>query len=934
MFSTLSGLAAAVVLTTTAPAPQLLPTGQAITPLAAPGAGFTPLRAGIGPHPAYLADGAAAMSLSPDKRTLLVMTSGYNRYNGADGKIVAEQSQQYIFVYSLSAKGATPVQTLTVPNSFSGIAWRPDGRGFAVGGGVDDTVILFGRGKAGYAIRATIALGHNAGNGVDVKPQAAGVAYSPDGRRLLVANYYNDSVSLIDVATRKVITEQDLRPGRIDPAQSGVAGGEYPFAVTWRDNGHAWVSAVRDREIVALDVSDRLTVSRRIATVGQPTALLYDTAARRLYATEDNADRLAIIDGATDKLAGEPRVGFPEQMATDVKGKGVNPNALARMPDGRLLVTLGGINAVALVRPGADTAATEGLAPTGWYPGAVAFAANRVYVANRKSPPGPNPEGCQPKVAETKTQATACGSANQYIFQLEKAGFLQFPLPSPRSLARLTDQVGLNIGLDHAAARATADAVMTQLRSRIKHVVFVVKENRTYDQVLGDLEVGNGDPRLAILGQRLSPSHHDLARRFVTLDNYYASGEQSSTGWTWSTAARATDVLEKTAPVNYSGRGLSYEAESGPRNLSTVLPVAERRKINPAIPDDPDLLPGQAASVSPDPDDDERPGQGFLWNAALRAGLSVRNYGFSSDFIYDSSNPKAAPLAREAFKTKTVVYVPAERDLVGRSDPYFRGFDQAFPDFWNIREWMRDFGEQEKAGTVPALTLLRISHDHFGDFKTAIDGVNTVETEMADNDYALGQIVDYIAHSSVKDDTLVFVIEDDAQNGVDHIDARRSFALIAGPYVRQKAVVSTRYTTLNLLRTLEGVLGLKPLGLNDALAVPMADIFDLSQRDWDFKATASDVLRQTQLPIPETAYAPRNVAIGGCPLRTADYWAVAMRGQDFRTEDRLDTGAFNTALWHGLSSAPQPVTRDGADLSGDRGSLLHRADMQVVCPAK
>ena len=913
---------------------QYLPTGQSLSPLAAPGAVFTPLRTGIGPHPDYVADGSGAMSTSPDGKRLVILTSGFNKYNGPDGKVVPDQSGQFIFVYNLGAKGAHLVQTLRVDNAFYGLAWRPDSRGFYVSGGVDDEVYAFTANGGGFAQTAMIALGHTKGNGADVKPQTGGLAVSPDGRLLLVANYYNDSVSLIDTATHKVVGEQDLRPGKIDPSQHGVPGGEYPLGVAWRDNGHAWVAAARDRELVALDVGKDVHVTARLPLLGEPTALLYDAAIRRLYATEDNADRLAIVDGQGDKLVAEARMGFPDQMSETSLGKGFNPDAMAKLPDGRLLVTLGGINAVAVVAPGKAGATVEGLVPTGWYPSAVASAGRFIYVANRKSPPGPNPEGCQPKVSVEKAQPNACGSANQYIFQLEKAGLLQLPRPSQKTLAALTLRVADNTGLTRTDGRAADAAVMAQLRTRIKHVIFIIKENRTYDQVLGDLEKGNGDPRLALLGERLTPSHHALARQFVDLDNFMDSGEQSSTGWTWSTAGRTTDLLEKTAPVNYSGRGLAYEAEGAPRNVNPVLTAKTRHATNPAEPDDDDVLPGPQAIVSPDPDMDDLPGQGFLWNAAIRAKLSVRNYGFAGDSLYDDDNPKALPLVREAFKDQKQVFIADDRDLATRSDPYYRGFDQKFPDFWNVREWIREFDAQDASGAVPDLTLLRIAHDHFGDFKTAIDGVNTVEKEMADNDYALGTIVEHVAHSQVEGSTLIFVIEDDAQNGADHMDARRSIAFVVGAYVRKGAVVSTRYTTISLLRTVEDVLGLKPMGLNDALAAPMAGVFDLNQApDWSFTAKASPVLRDTQLPIPAAAFAAPPLADAGCPSRSADYWQTAMAGQDFRVEDHLDTDAFNAALWTGLDGAPQPTVRDGTDLRHDRDTLLARADMKRVCPA-
>lgn len=913
----------------------LLPTGQALTPLAVPGASYQPLVTGIGPAPDYVADGAAVMATSPRGDEMLVMTSGFNRYIGADAKAVPAQSVQYIFLYRIGPAGARLVQTLPVPNSYSGAAWRPDGDGFVVGGGVDDNVHIFARaGNAFAETGAPIPLGHAAGIGVGVKPQAAGVAVSPDGKRALVANYYNDLVSLIDLDGRAVLVEQDLRPGKIDPVDTGVAGGEFPYAILWRDPHRAYVSAPRDRQIVVLDIAEQsLRVAKRIATIGEPTAMVDDAAAARLYATEDNAERLAIVDAAGDRLIAEPRLGLPAALNADELGKGVNPNALALAGARRLLVTYGGVNALAAVAVDGGEARVLGLVPTGWYPSAVAISRDggRVFVVNRKSPPGPNPQGCPPSKAFLQGQPDACSAANQYIYQLEKAGFLQFPMPDEKTLAAMTQQVGDNIGLSSSAARAAAERAMAKLRARIRHVIFIVKENRTYDQVLGDLEIGNGDPSLAILGAPLSPNHHQLARQFVTLDNFYDSGEQSSTGWTWTTAGRVPDLLEKTAPVNYAGRGLAYEAEEEDRNIPTALSPAERHAVRPMASTDPDILPGPGLLTAPDGDDDDERGQGFLWNAAIRAGLSLRNYGFSDSSVYDAAAPGFVPLIREPAKEHHAIAAPADRDLAQRTDPYFRGFDQKMPDYWRELEWEREFAGQEATGRMPALTLLRLSHDHFGDFDLAIDGVDTIETEMADNDYALGRVVERIAKSKFAGSTLVFVIEDDAQNGADHVDARRSLAFVVGPYVRQHALVSTRYTTINLLRTIEDLLGLKPLGLNDALAAPMADLFDLDQRNWSYRARAADVLKTTKLPIPAEAFEQRGASTELCHPRSAAWWAHAMRGQDFTSEDRLDTKAFNAALWAGLGQGPEPVARPATDLRADRADLLQHSVLRGRC---
>lgn len=308
--------------------------------------------------------------------------------------------------------------------------------------------------------------------------------------------------------------------------------------------------------------------------------------------------------------------------------------------------------------------------------------------------------------------------------------------------------------------------------------------------MLGDLEVGNGDPHLAILGRALSPNHHALARGFVTLDNFYDSGEQSSTGWTWTPAGRAPDLLDKTAPVNHAARGLACEAEEADRFVYTQQTMAERHATNPALSTDPDLMPGPALLTAPDADgDDDDRGQGFLWDAAVKAGLTVRNYGFSDASVYDTDRSarcrRCAGRGRRA--PASIRPRPAARQSQRSVFPRLR---PEAADYWRVLEWQREYAPMDKAGTLPSLTLLRLSHDHFGSFDQALDGVNTMKAEMADNDYAVGQVAETIAGGRAAGSALVFVVEDDAQNGADHVDARRSLALVAGVGVKQGALVS------------------------------------------------------------------------------------------------------------------------------------------------
>jgi DNA-binding beta-propeller fold protein YncE len=270
--------------------------------------------------------------------------------------------------------------------------------------------------------------------------------------------------------------------------------------------------------------------------------------------------------------------------------------------------------------------------------------------------------------------------------------------------------------------------------------------------------------------------------------------------------------------------------------------------------------------------------------------------------------------------TKTQVAFSTNAVLRPKTDIYFRGFDNSLPDYWRYQEWARDFDAHYATGGLPNLELVRFMLDHTGNFSTAIDGVNTVELQQADNDYAVGLLVQKISHSRYKDNTLIFVIEDDSQDGADHVDSHRSIAFIAGPYVKQQRVISTAYNTVDFVRTIEEILGTKPLNLNDSLAVPMVDVFDEKLQDWTFTATPSALLANTALPIPKNLFAGMKPLK---PTHDAAYWAEATRGMDFRSEDRIDFDKYNRILWKGImGDKPYPEEPSGLDLRKNRGALL------------
>jgi YVTN family beta-propeller protein len=916
---------------------EILPTMQTITPTAADGSVFTTLNPHLAANPSFVADHAVSTVVSPDGKTLLVLTSGFNTNFDASGATIPAQSNEYIFVFDIAHGAPVQRQVLTIPNAFAGIAFAPDGKTFYVSGGHNDNVHVFALSGGSWAESGTpIALAHpfNAGNGLfvnapgfgnEVDSESGGLAVTRDGTKLVVANYENDSISVLDLTTRTKVAELDLRPGKIDPAFAGVAGGEFPYWVAIKGNDVAYVSSIRDREVVVVDISGASSpkVVARVATQGNPIKMVLNRRQSLLYVATDNADTVDVIDTATNQVVHRIRTSGPHGLRRGQLPVGSSPNSLAFSPDERTLyVTNAGSNSVAVIDVDDDgRGEVRGLIPTGWYPTSVSVSADgrRLYVVNAKSNAGPNPEHCV-GTSPTNTFAPGCppanqnGSDNTYVWQITKAGFLTLPVPGDRELDRLTGIVAKNNGFTHTRSDDAEDLVAA-LHDRIKHVIYIVKENRTYDQILGDIPGSDGDSSITQFPQPITPNFHAIANQFVNLDNFYCSGEVSMDGWQWSVGARTVDATEKTVPVNYAGRGLSYDSEGTDRDVNVALSTpAERNAANPINPLDPDLLPGPRNEMELDGPSGEE-GGGYIWDAALRAGKSVRNYGFWIDLVRYSAPPSLGgiPPIRDPFGANTQVSFVAGVSLLPITDKFFRGFDPALPDFWRFKEWEREFDGYVASGDLPAFEMVRFMEDHMGSFSTAIDGVNTPEAQQADNDYAVGLLVDKIAHSRYAKDTLVFVLEDDSQDGPDHVDAHRSTAYVAGPFVKHGKVVSTRYATVNVLRTIEDILGLEHMNLHDGGVSPMTDVFDLRQSHWTFEAAPSDLLRtSTTLPLPPkpAGSAHRDLK----PTHDAAWWAAATAGFDFRKEDLNNAQAFNRLLWNGtMGSKPYPSRRGGSN---------------------
>ncbi|GAC1412568.1 MAG: alkaline phosphatase family protein [Burkholderiaceae bacterium] len=859
----------------------------------------------------------------------MVLTTGYNYITDDKGVFVPGDSTQFVFVFDVSSGNPVQKQVLPVSNSYVGIAFAPDGKKFYVPGGGEDNLHVFALGTNGWAESGTpVPLGHNkTGNGLAQGPLASGIAVTADGARAVVTNQYNDSVTIVDLNNAKVLSEQDLRPGK-SGGSPGTAGGEYPNAVSIVGNTTAYISSERDREVVVVDISGAApAVKARVPVQGNPNKMVLNKAQTKLYVASDNADVLSVIDTAKNIVTAMVPTVAPTGLLSpaQAKYKGAAPNAVALSADEKTVyVANRGTNSLAVISLAADQPVVVGLIPTGWYPSDVRVSADggMLYISNAKTLPGPNPGNC---LGYATVPCPVGGTpvvfrANQYIENLTGSALQAVPIPNAATLDLLTAQVATNNTFN--AVPGNADArTMEFLRANIKHVIYVVKENRTYDQVLGDLGKGNGDPKLTEFPQKTTPSLHALANNFVTLDNFHDSGEVSGNGWPWTTSARESNAGAKMLPPNYAGNGGggSYDWEGVNRNVNVGLSGAARNAANPLSQTlDADTLPGTGNVAAPDGPNGEVQ-QGYLWNSTLRAGLSVRNYGFSIDLTRYSLPASQAslsiPVDRTPFASKSVQAYAANPELVPVTDPYFRGFDDSYPDFYREQEWEREFNEFVSNGKLPSLSLVRLMNDHTGSYSTAIDGVNTPEVQVADNDYAVGRLVEAVSKSPYAGNTLIFVVEDDAQDGPDHVDAHRSTAFVVGPYVKKSAVINTHYTTVNMLRTITDVLGIDHLSVNDANQLPMTDIFDVSQAQWSFTATASSLLKMTKLPLPTAQV----YAAAAKPTHSSRYWAIKTRGLDFTKEDKIDALAYNKLLWNGLmGQIPYPSVRKSGEQSATR----------------
>ncbi len=768
------------------------------------------------------------MVMTNDGRYLLVTTNG----NG----------DQVVEIIDLDA--GQSVQTIKVAKSWLGIALSPDNKRFFVSGGDDNEILVydFAAGKATAA--GKINLGSEAyhkldGRGRDAARRAgtgefafpAGIAVTPDGKWLYAAENLTNKVAVVDLASQKVVKKIEV--------------GDHPYDCEMaRDGKRLYVSNWGSRSLAVIDTASN-SVTATIPVGDHPNDIELTKDGKTLYVANANSNTVSVVDTATLKEL--------EAISTALHPKspaGSTPNAVALSPDEKtLFIANADNNNVAIVDVKKRQAAeVEGFIPTGWYPTSVRVSKDgkRIFVANGKGvASAANPNGPTPLKGRT----------NEYIGSMLKGTVSLIDLPGKAKLAQLTKRTYANSPYTDAllkAARApkekTAIPVKLGEASPIKHVIYVVKENRTYDQVLGDMKEGNGDPNLTLFGEDVTPNQHALAREFVLLDNFYVDAEVSADGHNWSMAAYATDYVEKTWPTNYSQRGRTYDYEGS-------------KKIS-------------------------RPTAGYIWDYCKRAGISYRSYGefvgvrdvkFGGGGGNETDTAAAAKARKENFTT--------EDALIGHFSPTYPPYDLSITDNTRVDRWLEEFREFEKNGQLPQFQIVRLGNNHTSGTRV---GVPTPRAMVAENDLALGRLVEAVSASKYWATTAIFVLEDDAQNGPDHVDAHRSIAFVASPYTKRGVVDSTMYTTSGMLRTMELILGLPPMSQYDAGATPMFNSFTAKANLTPFKLRPArvDLTEKNQPNAPGS--------------RQSAMW-------DFSKEDTLPDIEFNEVIWKSVKGADSPM---------------------------
>ena len=887
-----------------------------------------------------------AVALSPDGKYLAILNNGYGTAESRFQQSIAllNLATNQLQDFPDSRLGQDAKQTY-----FLGLAWSSDGRElYASMASLTDPEGKnpgdMGNGIAVYRLEngaltperflklplVQLGKGQHFAYGAKFVPKGvatpfpAGIAVvkSADGDELLVAENLSDDVVLLNAADGKVLRRFDLSHGHLVPSQ-------FPYTVVAnRDGTRAWCSLWNGSAVAELDLRsgkivrriELLPPKRDIEASSHATALLLSPDERRLYVTLSNRDGVAVISTADGHVQRYLDTRLPGQTYG-----GTYPNALAQSADGtRLYVANASSDAVAVfdlqqsgvrLKPGsekehAQDAALKGhsftdspqnsatyFIPTEWYPTALAVHGDELLIATGKG------QGTGPNAVPADKAREPGKGPRQYIATMLHGSIARVKLAQAgRDQEKLTQEVVRN----NLIEGRTGEITFQHGANPIRHVIYVIKENRTYDQIFGDIREGNGDPSLVMYGEQITPNEHKLARQFGVIDNFYDSGEVSGDGHVWSTSAITSDYTEKTWQIDYRGGERTYDYEGW---------VGDYIPMNAGVPDV------------------NQPATGYLWGNLARHNLTYRHYGEFVSTTWCSKKgqnspgsmgaPTGHPPACERKEVKPgedlpatlgggrspyqytiplIAYdTPTKPELRGHYDPNYADFKLEYPDQFRADEFLREFAGFVKARQsgggeqLPQFVLLRLPNDHTAGTHP---GLPTPNACVADNDLAVGRMVEAVSNSPYWDDTAIFILEDDAQNGADHVDAHRSIALVISKYslgtAQQTAVDHRFYTTVNMIHTMEVLLGLPPMNANDAYAPVMAPLFTGAGDQPPFKADYRnrDNGMIYQANAPDAPGAKQSAKL------------------DFSHADAADANVLNAILWHAAKgNVPVPAPK-------------------------
>jgi YVTN family beta-propeller protein len=702
------------------------------------------------------------------------------------------------------------LNSIEIPKSWYGLKFSADEKFLYASGGNDNWILKYSLQNKKLILKDSIKLGDK----WPYKISPAGIEIDDAKQTMYVVTKENNSLYTVDLKTKK--------------SDSLSLGAEAFTCLLSPDKMQLYISLWGGDKILIYNPQQKKLIDS-IPVGDNPNDICFTKNGKYLFVASANDNSVSVIDVSKRKIIETLNAAlYPDSPS------GSTTNSVALSADEKTLYIANADNNCLAVfdvsNPGSSK--SKGFIPVGWYPTCVRVISNKIFVANGKGYTSlPNPKYKAFDTSSTYTYQKGEEVEQQYIGGLFKGTLSIFNTPTEVQLAAYSQLVYQNTPYHkdkELTANIEAGSPVPQKvgdPSPIKYVFYIVKENRTYDQVLGDIPEGNGDTSLVLFGEKVTPNLHALAREFVLLDNFYCDGEVSSDGHNWSLGAYATDYLEKTWPTDYGGRGGDYAGE-GNRLIANNK-------------------------------------NGFLWDHCKRAGVSFRTYG---EFVGEGGKP-TIPVLNDHFCT------------------YYTPWNQHVRDTTRVNQWKRDFDSLLKANALPQLNTLHIINDHTEGLSK---GRPTPFAHVADNDLAIGMFIDYLSKSPVWKESVVFIVEDDAQNGPDHVDAHRTTAYVAGGYVKRHFVDHTMYSTSSMLHTIELILGIPPMTQYDAAATPMWRCFS------NVPDTTGFTVRPLQIDINA-----KNTA--------ENAWQRKSETFDFSKEDRVPDLEFTEVIWKAVKGEDAAV---------------------------